>query len=98
MENRFTSQNELYLKVLPALKTKKNEMAREGIRCVREIDLWEYHKEFTWRGAKGLTLASIVNDILNTDSKLYEDYIVKKYKERDNYERENWCINFFMSG
>lgn len=89
MENRSTSQNELYLKVLPALKTKKNEMAREGIRFVREIDLWEYHKEFTWRKVKGLTLASIVNDILNTDSKLYADYIIKKYEESDNYGRKD---------
>lgn len=89
MENRFTTQNELYRKVLPALKTKKNEMYREGIRCVKEIDLWEYHKEFTWRKAKGLTLASIVNDILNTDSKLYEDYIVKRYRESDEYESTN---------
>lgn len=83
MENKFTTQNDLYIKVLPALKTKKNEMIREGIKMVREIDLWEYNKEFTWRKAKGLTLASIVNDILNTDSKLYEEYIVRRYRERD---------------
>lgn len=89
MESKFTTQNELYMKVLPALKTKKNEMTREGIKLVREIDLWEYHKEFTWKRAKGLTLASIVNDILNTDSRVYEDYIVKRIKESDDYEETN---------
>lgn len=89
MENKFTTQNELYIKVLPALKTKKNEMVRSGFRFVKEIDLWEYHKEHTWRRAKGLTLASIVNDILNTENKLYEDYIVKKYKESDNNGDKN---------
>lgn len=86
MENKFSNQNELYMKVLPALKTKKNEMRRAGMKFVREIDLWEYNKEFNWRKAKGLTLASIVNDILNTDDKLYEEYILKKFEDSDEYE------------
>ena len=50
---------------------------------VKEIDLWEYNKEYNWKRAKGLTLASIVNDILNTDSKLYQEYIIKKYEESE---------------
>ena len=83
MENKFSNQNELYLKVLPALKTNKNEMKREGFKMVKEIDLWEYNKEYNWKRAKGLTLASIVNDILNTDSKLYQEYIIKKYEESE---------------
>ena len=83
MENKFSNQNELYLKVLPALKTKKNEMKREGFKMVKEIDLWEYNKEYNWKRAKGLTLASIVNDILNTDNKLYKEYIIKKYEESE---------------
>ena len=83
MENKFSNQHELYLKVLPDLKTKKNEMKREGFKMVKEIDLWEYNKEYNWKRAKGLTLASIVNDILNTDSKLYQEYIIKKYEESE---------------
>lgn len=84
MENKFNNQNELYMKVMPALKTKKNEMRLQGIKFVREIDLWEYNKEYNWRKAKGLTLASIVNDILNTDSKLYEEYVLKKFEDSDS--------------
>lgn len=82
METKFNSQNELYLKIKPALRTKKNEMRRNGIKFIREIDIWEYNKEYTWRGAKGLTLAGLVNDILNTDEHLYEEYALKKIKER----------------
>lgn len=89
MENKYRTQNELYMKVLPALKTKKNEMIREGIRLVKEIDLWEYNKEYNWKRAGGLTLASIVNDILNTDSKLYQEFVLKRYEESDEYGEAN---------
>ena len=58
-------------------------MKREGFKMVKEIDLWEYNKEYNWKRAKGLTLASIVNDILNTDNKLYQEYIIKKYEESE---------------
>ena len=88
MENNFNTQNELFNKVKPALRTKKNELARNGIKFVSEIDIWEYNKNYKWRKAKGLTLASIVNDILNTDDKLYEEFALKRIKDSENDGRE----------
>lgn len=82
MESKFNSQTELYNKVKPALTTKKDELIRSGIKFVREIDIWEYNKEYNWKRGKGLTLASIVDDILNTDEKLYEEYVLKRLKDR----------------
>lgn len=58
-------------------------MIRSGIRFVKEKDIWEYNKEFNWRQATGLTLASMVNDILNTSDKLYEEYVLKKIKDSE---------------
>lgn len=83
MENRFNSQTELFNKLLPAMRTKKHELIRRGIKFVKEIDIWEYNKEFNWRNATGLTLASMVNDILNTSDKLYEEYTLKKIKDSE---------------
>ncbi len=83
MENRFNSQIELFNKLLPAIRTKKHELIRSGIRFVKEKDIWEYNKEFNWRQATGLTLASMVNDILNTSDKLYEEYVLKKIKDSE---------------
>lgn len=87
MENKFNTQNELFNKVKPALRTKKNELNRNGIKFVNELDIWEYNKIHNWRKAKGLTLASLVNDILNTDDKLYEEFVLKKLKESEENGR-----------
>lgn len=96
MENKFNTQNELFNKVKPALRTKKNELIRNGIKFVSEIDIWEYNKYHNWRKAKGLTLASIVNDILNTNDREYEEYVLKKLKDSERDGREIWGITSNM--
>lgn len=83
MEKKINSQNELYRRVLPALRTKKHELIRNGIKLVKEIDIWNYNKDNKWKNVTGLTLASMVDDILNTEDKKYEDYVLEKI---NNYE------------
>ncbi len=78
---KFTSQQELFNKVLPAIRTRKHELARKGINYVKEIDIWNYNKNNNWKNKTGLTLASIVDDILNTDDTAYKDYVLKKLEE-----------------
>ena len=68
MDSKISTQNELYLKLKPALRTKKHELFLNGIKYVKEIDIWNYNKEVNWRNARGLTLASMVDNILNTNS------------------------------
>ncbi len=67
MDFNFKSTEELYIRVLPALKTKKNEMKILKLN-VNEIDIWHYFCENVWNKKNGLTLGEMVNDILNTDS------------------------------
>lgn len=83
MEKTINSQTELYKKVLPALRTKRHELMRNGIKIVKEIDIWNYNKEYNWKNAKNLTLASMVDDILNTSDKSYEDYVLDKLNNNE---------------
>lgn len=83
MEKTINSQTELYKKVLPALRTKRHELMLNGIKIVKEIDIWNYNKEYNWKNAKNLTLASMVDDILNTSDKSYEDYVIEKINNNE---------------
>lgn len=78
MEKKINSQSELYKKVTPALRTKKHELIRHGIKIVKEIDIWNYNKENNWKKVTGLTLAKMVDDILNTDDRILENYVLNK--------------------
>ncbi len=83
MEKTINSQTELYKKVLPALRTKRHELMLKGIKIVKEIDIWNYNKEYNWKNAKNLTLASMVDNILNTSDKSYEDYVMEKLNNNE---------------
>jgi hypothetical protein len=83
MENRITTQNDLYKKLKPALRTKKHELILNGIRFVKEIDIWNYNKENNWVNAKGLTIAGMVDNILNTSDKDYEKYVLDKINKEN---------------
>ena len=83
MEKTINSQTELYKKVIPALRTKRHELILSGIKIVKEIDIWNYNKEYNWKNAKNLTLASMVDNILNTSDKSYEDYVIDKLNKNE---------------
>ena len=84
MDNKFTSQEDLFKKLLPALRTKKHEIARSTKIKISEKDIWEYNKQNIWRKSHGLTLASMVDDILNTFDQDYIDYKENKEENGDN--------------
>ncbi len=84
MENKINSQIELYKRIKPALRTKKHELMAAGIKIVTEKDIWNYNKENKWRNGKGLTIASMVDDVLNTDNGIYEEYVLKKLNIKDD--------------
>ena len=84
MENKINSQTELYKRIKPALRTKKHELMAAGIKIVTEKDIWNYNKENKWRNGKGLTIASMVDDVLNTDNGIYEEYVLKKFNIKDD--------------
>ncbi len=67
-ENKFETLNDLYEYILPALRTKKREMVGQKFSFISEDDIWNYLCNNIWIDKNNLTIADIVNDILNTDS------------------------------
>lgn len=78
----FQNIKQLYNRLLPALRTKKSEMNRVGIDYVQEEDIWNYIKEIKWKKANNLSLYEMVNDVLNTDNSLIENYVKNKLKSK----------------
>ena len=81
MDLNFKSVEELYVRMLPALKTKKNEMKTLKLD-INEIDIWNYFCQNIWNQKNGLTMGEMVDDILNTDS--IDIYIKKGINNEDN--------------
>ena len=83
----FTSIEELYKRVKPALMTKCEEMKRSGITYVTAEDIWNYLKDNVWNNSRNLRLFRMVDDILNADNMLIDDYLKTKMgsKERTIY-------------
>lgn len=84
METKINSQTELYKRLMPALRTKKHELMASGIKIITEKDIWDYNKENKWRNGKGLTIATMVDDVLNTDNNVYYEYVLKKLNIKDD--------------
>ena len=90
MEINFSSKEELYKRVEPALHSKVDELKRCGFTYIREADIWNYLIESKWLKSYNLALSDIVNDILNTDNYKIDKYLKEKLgKDRDKYFNNN---------
>ena len=78
MELEFSSQEELYQRVQPALKAKLAELHRLGYPYIQVIDIWNYLIYSKWTKAKDLTLSDIVSDILHVDNRRLDEYLKGK--------------------
>ena len=75
MDIEFSSVKELYERLIPALKTKEQELKRNNINYIKKEDIWNYLKITKWKGAKNLLLHQMVDDILNVDYVLLKNYV-----------------------
>lgn len=78
MDITFNSVEELYERIEPALRTKKEEMRRNGYSYIKEEDVWNYLKEVKWVKSKGLSLSEMVSDVLNTEDAYIDRYLREK--------------------
>lgn len=78
MDFEFSNKEELYKRVVPALKTKKTFLERDGYTYINEIDVWNYLIQDKWIKSHNLMLCDIVDDILNVDNKEIDAYLKKK--------------------
>lgn len=82
MEVEFSSQEELFMRVKPALTAKETELHRLGYSYISKMDIWNYLVEIKWKKSKNLSLADIVDDILNIENKKIDEYLKGKIQKR----------------
>lgn len=70
MEKEYKSLSELYEHVLPALRCKQTEIKLNNKVIIKESDIFNYLKMNIWKNSISLSIADIVNDILNTDNEI----------------------------
>lgn len=80
MDYDFKTQEELYIRVKPALHAKLQELKRLNYKGIKETDIWEYLVEVKWKKAKNLMLSDIVSDIIHVDNKRLDMYLKNKTK------------------
>lgn len=88
----FQSLEELYERLTPALVTKASEMARAGYDYIKPEDIWNYLKEKKWKNSTNLALHEMVDDILNSEEILIDNYLREKLNrgKRKLYFDENY--------
>ena len=77
-EVKFKTLNELYQRVLPALRSKRKELQKNRMDYIKEEDIWNCLKDTKWMQCKTLTLYDMVDDILNTENAKFDIYIKTK--------------------
>ena len=84
----FNNINELHERLMPALRSKEKELHIKGYRYIDTLDIWNYLKKYKWSQETGLSLSSMVDDILNIDNDLLDEYkkdiIIKERIETTN--------------
>ena len=83
MDYEFSSLEELYKRVIPALKSKVDELQKYGNLSISKYDLWKCLIINKWRNETGLMLSDIVDDILNTSFDEINSYYMKMINDEE---------------
>lgn len=78
VEEKFDSIAALYKRVLPALRSKKKELAIQKFPFITEMDIWDCLRRNKWSKETNLTLFDIVNDILTINESSLIEYVSTK--------------------
>ena len=77
----FKTQKELYQRLIPAFNVKLRLLKQNNYNDITKKDIWNYLKDNKWCKSIDLTLAEMVNDIINADNKAIDIYLKKNNKE-----------------
>ena len=83
MDYEFSSLEELYKRVRPALNSKVDELQKYGNLSISKYDLWKCLIINKWRNETGLMLSDIVDDILNTSFDEINSYYMKMINDEE---------------
>ena len=64
----FTTQEELYIKVLPVFKVKQRLLSITKYKYITNKDIWIYLSDNKWKYDYNLTLSEVVNDIITIEA------------------------------
>ena len=78
MDYEFSTKEELFTRVRPALQAKEVELHRLGYPYISDIDIWNYLIQVKWKASKNLMLSDIVDDIMHTNEKKIDEYLKGK--------------------
>lgn len=84
-EIKFSSLEELYNRVRPALRSKLKELKELDKIYIKENDIFEYLTDYKWNDSVNLTLDQMVDDILYCDNEKLDEYCQKKII-KENYD------------
>ncbi len=89
VSENFKSLKDLYVRITPALKSKRRELNQKGYSFLTDRDLWDYLKNTKWCNESDLTLYDIVNDIFYLEEKDLLRYLNQtKEKEEVLFEED----------
>lgn len=71
----FTTQEDLYIKLLPAFKVKKRLIGITKYKNITNADIWTYLSKTKWKYSHNLTIAEVVNDIITIEIEKVNKYI-----------------------
>lgn len=80
---KFNSLQELYERLLPALRSKVKELKNNGYNYIKEEDIWNYFKKVKWTNCKTLTLYDMVDDVLNTPNNKIDEYVKNEFAKTE---------------
>lgn len=89
MDEKFSSLKSLYERLLPALKSKEQELHKNHMIYITKRDIWDYFRYNKWNEGHHLTLFDLVDDILNTDNDVIDDYVRKNKTQFDLEQKGN---------
>ena len=93
MDIEFNNVKELYERLKPALNTKVTELQRNDLDYIKVEDIWNYLKDSKWSKANNLLLYELVDDILNLDNNIIDEYVkgeIRKKVIKPNLENMKW--------
>lgn len=79
----FKSLEELYNRVKPALYSKVQELKRNKITYIKEVDIWNYLSSNIWKNTDSLSLSGMVEDILDLKEEEIKEFVLNILKEQD---------------
>ena len=88
MDFGINSSLDLYKRLTPAMNCKIRELNKYKINYIKNEDIWNYLMTNKWKTEKGISLAEMVDDILNLDNSKLDIYVKDKINRIRNVELE----------